>query len=200
MPTEFTLKISFEAIFINAKKIIHFDERDNVDLCCRSFHKCEAYKHHEFNYRNETNMQNCNCIKLFQNCLENLNTSLSSEVSFFHSMNNTKCYDKDYPIIKCKTVEIHLESKAFPFLNSAEHEQFFNRCSTYYLDQGHPKQLQIFDVPLNKYAISALKGGSLSKTVVIFKIFMPINFAVVSKILDMFWFFFIKSNNMFCRL
>lgn len=42
---ENALKISLRAAFINhVKKDTQFDEMDHLDLCCRSFYKCDSYK------------------------------------------------------------------------------------------------------------------------------------------------------------
>lgn len=161
LPTEFTLKKSFEATFFNAKTHIHSSESDRVDLCCRSLHKCDAHKRILLNYTNESCVRNCECEYSFVKCLENLNSSLSNELAFVHSINTTKCYAKDYPIIKCKTFDAHqIESKIsshFKFLDSAERESLFNRCSKYDLDQSRPQQIQIFDVPFNNHAMSAIE-------------------------------------------
>lgn len=149
LPTEFTLKKSFEATFVSVKDELYLNETDRVDLCCRSLHKCDAHKHIEFNYKNESNIRHCKCVYSFQNCLKNLNTSLSNELAFFHSVNTTRCYAKEYPIIKCITFDSHKKEST-------------RRCLEYDLDQSQPQKLQIFDVPFNNHALSAFKCKSKS--------------------------------------
>lgn len=159
MPTEFTLKTSLNAKLVNANW--GMDEKDHVDLCCHSLHKCDAHKHIESNHTIDSYIRHCDCVNLFQKCLTNLNTSLSNELALIHSINTTKCYAKDHPIIKCKTFETYPESKAHPFtklINSTERERFLNRCLKYDLDQSQPQKLQTFDIPLNEHAISIIDG------------------------------------------
>lgn len=51
---ENALKISLRAAFINhVKKDTQFNEIDHLDLCCRSFYKCDSYKSIELNYTAE---------------------------------------------------------------------------------------------------------------------------------------------------
>lgn len=160
MPTEYTFRRLFEATFLNAKKGIYSNETDSVDLCCRSLHKCDAYKQIELNHTNALYIRHCECVHSFQKCLENLNTSLSNEFAFIYSINTTKCYAKDHPIIKCISFDANLELKAdtiFEFINSAERALLLNRCLKYDLDQSLPQQLQIFDVPFNNHAMSTFE-------------------------------------------
>lgn len=135
------------------------DEKDQVDTCCRSLYKCDAYKRIAFNLTNDAlwNIQPCDCIHLFQICLDNLNTSLSSEVDLLHSMNTTKCYINDYPIVQCAKWELYPDSDTpfLRFVNQAEREKFHNRCSKYELDGNRPKQLQLRDLPFNHHAMPA---------------------------------------------
>lgn len=161
MPTEFSLKKSFEATFVNSKERIYLNGTNRVDLCCRTLHKCDAHKHIEFNYTNESNIRHCKCEFSFQKCLKNLNTSLSNELAFLHSVNTTKCYSKDHPIIKCMTFDSHKrESIPVQFIKSMdlpEHKSLFGRCLKYDLDQSKPQKLQLFDVPFNYYASYAFQ-------------------------------------------
>lgn len=152
LPTEATWKQSFDATFVNSKKLIA-NETDRVNLCCRSLHKCDAHKHIELNYTNKSYIRHCECIHSFQNCLENLNTSLSMELAFIYSINTTRCYAEDYPIIKCKTFDAgpkELESLPTVVIHSS-----FNRCIKYNINRDQPKIIQIFDVPFNRHALSA---------------------------------------------
>lgn len=161
-PTEFTLKRSFEATFDNVKKGGYLNDSDRVDLCCRSFHKCEAHKHIELNYTNEqANIRHCECEYSFKNCLDKLNTSSSNVMGLMHSLNTEKCYAIDHPIMKCLSfdtlqiepeIDLHLQN-----LNAVKRKSIFNRCSKYDLDQGQPKLLQMFDVLFNEHATFAFK-------------------------------------------
>lgn len=159
LPTEKALKKSLEAALVNAKRRILLDEKDQVDTCCRSLYKCDAYKRIAFNLTNDSlwNIQPCDCIHLFQICLDKLNTSLSSEVDFLHSMNTTKCYINDYPIVQCAKWELYPDSDTpfLRFVSQAEREKFHNRCSKYELDGNRPKQLQLRDLPFNHHAMPA---------------------------------------------
>lgn len=154
-PTEFTLKRSFEATFDSVKSGGYSNEIDRVDLCCRSFHKCEARKNIELNYTNEqVNIRHCECEYSFKNCLDNLNTSSSNVLGFIHSLNTEKCYVIDHPIIKCISFDaLQIEPEIDLHLNKS----IFNRCSKYDLDQSQPQLLQMFDVPFNEHATFAFK-------------------------------------------
>lgn len=141
------------------------DDKDYVDLCCRSLHKCDAYKRIELNQTTEWSFRHCECMHSFQICLKNLNTSLSNEVAFIHSINATKCYSKDHPIIKCIKFETYSESNAqlFTFMNLTEREKYFRRCLKYELDESQPEHFQIFDMPFNNHANSSF-GMLFTKT------------------------------------
>lgn len=160
LPTEHTLKVSLEATFIQTKRGMHSDGKDHIDLCCRSFHKCDAHKHIELKYTTESYIRHCDCIDLFQGCLKGLNTSLSNETATIYSLNATKCYAKDYPIVKCIKYGTYLESEAqlFKVMNSTERGPFFNRCIKYDLDHSKPQRIQIFDAPFDKHLISIDSG------------------------------------------
>lgn len=159
MPTEITLKTSLNAKFVDTNW--GMDEKDHVDLCCHSLHKCDAHKQIELNHTIDSYIRNCDCVNSFQKCLTNSNTSLSNELALIHSINTTKCYAKDHPIIKCKTFETYPESKTYPFnrlINSTERERFLNRCLKYDLDQSQPPKLQKFDMALNEHATPLIDG------------------------------------------
>lgn len=161
------MKKSLEATFVNANRRINLDENDQIDACCRSLHKCDAYKRMAFNRTNDSlwNFRPCDCIHLFQICLDNLNTSLSNEVEVLLSINTTKCYTNDYPIVQCIKWESCAESKApfLRFVNQAQREKFFNRCSKYELDENRPKQLQLRDFPFKHYEMSANDTTNMSQ-------------------------------------
>lgn len=165
LPTEFTLK------FVTVKKGTYLNDSDHLDLCCRSIHKCEAHKRIELNYTIDAYIRHCECEYSFQNCLENLNSSLSNELGFIHSLNTSKCYTIDYPIIKCvKFDPYRVESEVnlnLLFLDSDEHKSLFNRCLKYDLDQSQPKKIQMFDVPFNN-KMFAFKCKLSSKTNLMF--------------------------------
>lgn len=158
MPTEQALKKSLGGALVNVNRSIHLDEKDQVDACCRSLYKSDAYKRISFNQINDSlwNFQSCDCIHLFQICVDNLNTSLSNEVEFLHSINTTKCYLIDYPIIQCIKWESYPESETLflRFVNQVAREKFHNRCSKYELDGNQPKQLQLRDLPFNHHSIT----------------------------------------------
>lgn len=166
LPTEDKLKKSLEAAFANAKKSIYLNGKDRVDLCCRSLHKCDAQKHVELNYTIES-IRHCKCEQSFKMCLENLNTSLSNNLIFIHSVNATKCYAKDHPIVKCVKIETYPESEAqfFKFMNTNEHEGSFNRCLKYELDKSQPQKIQTFDLPFSSYKLPTIDGSTLLKTI-----------------------------------
>lgn len=157
LPTENTLKKSLDATFLNGKKGTNSEEGDHVDSCCRSLHKCDAHKHSELNYTNEWNIRHCECVYVFRACLKNLNTSLSNRLLFIHSINATKCYAKDYPIVKCAKLEAYLEPiiGVLKFTSSSE---ILNRCSRYELDISQPRKLQLFDLRFNYDLVSTIEG------------------------------------------
>lgn len=94
LPTEHTLKQSLEATFLNVNRGAHFNGKDQIDSCCRSLHKCDAYQRIALNQTNDSlwDFRHCDCLYFFQICLDHVNTSLSNEVAFLHSINTTKCY------------------------------------------------------------------------------------------------------------
>lgn len=145
LPTKGTLKKSFKASFVRSNKI------DQVDSCCRSFHKCDAHKSVEFNRTSEWDIPHCECIYSFRTCLGHLNNSLTNKFTHIHSINTTKCYANDYPIVKCSKFDelTNDEVEFLKFSNSDEHEKYFNRCSKYHLDETKPQQLQLYDLPIN---------------------------------------------------
>lgn len=171
LPTEITPKRLFESTFVTVKKGTYLNDSDHLDLCCRSLHKCEAHKHIEFNYTIEAYIRHCECEYLFQKCLENLNSSLSNELGFIHSLNTSKCYKIDYPIIKCVQFDPYrVDSEVtsnLQFLDSDEHKSLFDRCLKYDLDQSQPKKIQMFDVPFNN-KMFAFKCKLSSKTNIMF--------------------------------
>lgn len=166
MPTEYTLKKTLQSTFFNAKSDTVSDEKDRIDLCCRFLYKCDAQKHKEVNQTIVWPLWHCECVRSFQTCLNNLNTSLSNEFAFIHSINTKKCFSKDYPIVKCDRFEKYPDSisEIFKFVNLDEREQYFKRCIIYELDRNRRKELQIFDMPLNVYYAMTTAAGRLSKT------------------------------------
>lgn len=161
LPTEKTLKKSLETTFVIAKQGMHLDEKNNADLCCRTLHKCDAHKRIEFNQTNdEWYIRHCECVNSFKMCLNTLETSLSKEFAFSFSINATKCFSLDYPIVRCIKFQTYSESKSqfFQFPSSLEREKYFNRCQKYELDYRKPKQLQMFDLPFNDIAMFAIPG------------------------------------------
>lgn len=134
------------------------DEKTNVDLCCRSLFKCDALKHIELNHTNDNTIRNCECVHSFQTCLQNLKTSLSHALAFIHTINTTKCYANDHPMIKCTEFEAHGLDQLLKFNNSSERKKIGKRCIKYELDGSKAKEIQTFDLPLNKNAISSFTG------------------------------------------
>lgn len=164
MPTENTLKKSLESTFLHAKSNIPPTEKERVDLCCRSFHKCDAHKHAGLNQTIDLNIRHCDCLRMFRICLEKLKTPLSNELGYIYSINATKCYAKDHPIKKCIKFEENFDSK-ITFLmnmNSNEREQFLKRCTKYEINKSLPQQIQLFDVPFNDNGAQITTGNDQS--------------------------------------
>ncbi len=99
------LKKSLQATFFNARNDTDLNDKYRLDSCCRSLHKCEAYKNIEL--KGDRSIQHCQCVRNFRICLKELNTTLSSNLAFIHSTNATKCYARDHPIIKCVKLETY---------------------------------------------------------------------------------------------
>lgn len=136
------------------------NEIDQIDLCCRSLYKCNAHKKSELNQVTPWGIRHCACVSSFQTCLKKLNTSLSNEVNFVHSINTTTCFAKDYPIVKCIKFEKYSDTmeQLFEIIDSDNKEKYNKRCVKYELDQNREKELQIFDVPLNENATFPTAG------------------------------------------
>lgn len=144
------------------------DEKFHVDLCCRSLFKCDAFKHVDMHLTNDWNFSHCECVNLFQTCLQNINTPLSDEVAHVHYMNATKCYAKNHPIIKCvKSEETCFLNPQFNrpvlrFADSAERHRIFTRCTKYEFNEKKPQQLQLFDLSFKYYGTSTNETGILT--------------------------------------
>lgn len=149
LPTENTLKKSLQATLSSVRNDSSLDDKNSLDSCCRSLNKCDAYETNELNSTNDRSILHCDCVMSFRTCLKKLNTSLSSNLAFIHSINATKCYAKDYPIVKCaKQEEITgSASQHLRFTNLTLPDTFFNRCTKYEFDESQPKKLQILDLP-----------------------------------------------------
>lgn len=161
MPSEFTLKRSLEATFVNTKNGKYPNETDRVDLCCRSLHKCDAQKRIELSYTVESHTKHCECEHSFQKCLKNLNASLSNDIAFVHSINTTDCYAKDHPIIECAVLHAPPNNSKtatiLQLMSPKERRSLSNRCLKYDLNKSQAQKLQIFGVPFNNHAISAFE-------------------------------------------
>lgn len=155
-PSEYTWQRTLEATFFNQKQNDSSHEKYRVDHCCRSLYKCNTQKHMELNATTDWHIQHCDCIHLFQMCLNNLNSSLSNEVAFIHSVNATKCYSKTHEIIGCIEYQIFSRSKnqLLNFMNSLEREKYLKRCIKYEFDENRPKKLHILDVPFIYHAVT----------------------------------------------
>ncbi|KAG4072929.1 hypothetical protein HA402_006609 [Bradysia odoriphaga] len=154
LPTVRTLRNSLRAAFFNARTETHLDDKDRLDECCRFLHKCDAYKNVEQNDSIDKSILHCECVHSFRGCLKELNTSLSNDLAFIHSINATKCYAKEHPIIKCFKFEAHLGP-------ASQHERtladiFTGRCTQYEFDESQPKKFQIFDLPFIVPGVSTI--------------------------------------------
>lgn len=152
------LKKSLQATLINARNDTDLNDKRRLDSCCRSLHKCEAYKNIELN--GDRSIPHCQCVRNFRICLKELNTTLSSDLAFIHSTNSTKCYARNHPIIKCVKLETYTGpiSQHLGSMSSTLNRTFFSRCIQYAFDDSQPKQLQLFDLPF-----IAPTPGSLSR-------------------------------------
>lgn len=138
--------------------------KDRTDLCCRSLHKCDAHERVELNLTNVWPLWHCECVDSFYTCLNNLNTTISNEFVFIHSINTTKCFLNDHPIIKCNKFETYSDLQLFKLSNFDEREKYFKRCIKYELDQNRTEEMQIFDVTVNVNYATTRTSGKLSKT------------------------------------
>lgn len=148
------MRKSLHATFFNVRNDTYVDHEDRLDSCCHFLHKCNAHKN-DANYRN---ILHCECVYSFRICLKKLNTSLASHLAFIHSINTTKCYAKNHPIIKCVKLEEYVGSASqYPrFLNLTLKNVFFNRCTKYEFDESQPQKLQLFDLPFIYPGISSM--------------------------------------------
>lgn len=146
MPNENILKQTLESTFVNSVR----DGTQRIDLCCRTLHKCDAQIKHTLNETIEVKYSNCDCAISFLTCLKNLNTDLSNELSLMFTINNTKCYSNDHPIVNCVKYEEINNINLMNFTKIDERENYFKRCSKYNVDPTQKKRLQFFDLPFNK--------------------------------------------------
>lgn len=149
-PIEYTLRKTLQFSFVNAKSEMDLREKNSIDLCCRSLHKCDTHNRGLLNPINEWRLWHCECVKLFHKCLNNVNTTLSNGIAFIHSLNTTKCYKKDRPIVKCLKFENYSNAVAqlIKFSHSDEREKYLKRCKVYHVDLNQREKLQQFDVSL----------------------------------------------------
>lgn len=158
------VKKSLQATFFNKNRNdTNLDTNDRLDSCCRSLHKCEAIKNIELGGTGDSIIPYCDCVHHFKGCLKNLNTTVSSNFAFIYSINVTKCYANEYPIIKCVNFENYIGSKSqnLRSQNSTLNNTFFNRCKQYEFDYSKPKELQLFDVPLHDSEMYNTMTGKL---------------------------------------
>lgn len=149
LSNEDTWKKALQASFGYVTNNTHLNGHERLDVCCRLLHKCDAQKRVELQSSNtEWNVRHCECVHTFRACLNNLNTSTSNELAFIHSLNATKCYAKDHPIVKCAVSEVFSEEIAqfFQIMDSNIRERFLRRCSNYELDRTQPQRIQFFDL------------------------------------------------------
>lgn len=157
LPTVRTLRKSLQAVFFNARTETYSDDKDRLDICCRSLHKCGAYKIVEQNDSIDKSILHCECVHSFRGCLKELNTSLSNDLALIHSINATKCYAKEHPIIKCSKFEEQLGPASQLKRTSAD--KFTGRCTQYEFDESQPKKNQIFDLPYIAPGVSTIAGN-----------------------------------------
>lgn len=75
---------------------MQLNEVDHVDMCCRSFYKCDAYKNIQLTEMKEWNTTLCECVRSFRECLSKLNSNTSNEVAYF--VNTMKCHEKVHQV------------------------------------------------------------------------------------------------------
>lgn len=97
--------------------------------------------------------------------MDRFNTTLANEVALLHSINTTKCYTNDHPIIECIKFESHPEWKTqfVRFVDQTERKRLLNRCSKYELDKKKPQKLHLRDVPFSYNEISADDTKNISQ-------------------------------------
>lgn len=92
MPTENSLKKSMRGAFSLNKISQHLDE---VDSCCKWFHKCNAYEKSNIQ-KNESDAALCNCIQRFRKCLNELGTDMSKKIA--NLTNKIECHEVDHQV------------------------------------------------------------------------------------------------------
>lgn len=162
LPTDYQLKKTLDSTFVPSKSGTNLNEKDQIDLCCRSLYKCNAHKQNELNQTIAWNIRHCDCLHSYRICLKHLNTTISNKINFVYSLNTTKCYSNDHPIIKCIEFEKYPDTMSFKMINHDEHEKYFKRCLKYAVDQNRKKELQIFDMPLNEYKMLTTEGKQIN--------------------------------------
>lgn len=135
----------------------------------------------------EWNIRHCDCVRLFQICLKNLNSSLSNEVALLYSLNARECYSEDHPNTGCTQFEHisdEIKVQLSRFMKSSERETYFKRCVQYALDKSQPKRIQIIDAPFNDHAKSTVEGMSLvvrKRLYMYFKIYTKVELSTTNK-------------------
>lgn len=122
-----------------------WDFNENLDVCCHSYHKCNANMP-------DWKIPRCDCEYTFRECLKNESTSLSGLLAFGHSLNTPECYSTNHSIGNCIKFESFLRP-GYPIYelpditNSSTRVMKRFRCIRYQFNENEPRQYQLLDLP-----------------------------------------------------
>lgn len=100
LPTDYTWKKALDAALASVKTEYRTKQENDLDLCCRLLHKCDAFKNIQLNLTKNLNIRHCNCVNSFYECLSNVNTSTSNDFAFLSK-------------VRCQNVEVMVVSVFF---------------------------------------------------------------------------------------
>lgn len=132
-----------------------------MDKYCRLYYECDMNAKIQLHRTGDilnSFVRNCECGRKFINVLKS-HFAFGGLYAFIFSLNINKCYEKDYPIIKCNKYQYF-----FDLLNTFD--EFPNgrgiksiRCLEYELDRIERKMYQLFDSPFHLAGITHGKFG-----------------------------------------
>ncbi|XP_055390542.1 phospholipase A2 [Condylostylus longicornis] len=127
-----------------AKNYDDLGSQKEVDKCCRDHDHCpDIIEHHKTLhglYNGDLFPRlSCNCEQKFLNCLQTIDSTVSTYLGRLYFGLRSNCFTEDYPIIQC--------SKYVTITEIGDTTLPEQRCVRYKLDKKKSKVWQYFDNP-----------------------------------------------------
>lgn len=108
LPTDYTWKKALGVALISVKIEYRTKQENDLDMCCRALHKCDAFKNIQLNSTKNVNIRHCNCVNSFYECLSNVNTSTSNDIASIYSLDKNCYRSVNHPIHKCNAIHVQI--------------------------------------------------------------------------------------------